>query len=529
MLGPVEREVLAQLFASIPEEMGAVLVRSARSPNIRERRDASAAIFSADGELVAQAAHIPVHLGAMPEAVDAVRQKGARAGDVFILNDPYTGGTHLPDITIIEAVASTAVQPMRVSSGGTSQRSVADPPIAFSVVRAHHADVGGAVPGSMPPGARTLAEEGVIIPPTRLVAGGRMDEELLARLVGRMREPDVRRADLAAQLAAAERGAERWREMTVRIGRVPLENAVADLLLYAEKRARAALSGLRDGVYEAEDALEGDGVSDRVLPIRVRVSVKGGALHVDFAGTAPATEGNVNCPLAVARSAALFVARCLMPEDVPTNGGVARCVTVSAPEGCLVNAQAPHAVAAGNVETSQRIADVIMLALAPAGAAVPAQGQGTMNNVILGTDRWTYYETLGGGQGGSQWGPGPSGVHVGMSNTLNTPIEVLEMELPVRVERYALRDGTGGDGRGPGGRGVVREMRVLEPCQLSLITERRRIAPRGQAGGGDGALGINRVNGTVVGSKVAMHLAAGDVVTIETPGGGGYGRLKAEG
>ncbi|HEY2806686.1 MAG TPA: hydantoinase B/oxoprolinase family protein [Gemmatimonadales bacterium] len=537
MLGPVEREVLAQLFASIPEEMGAVLVRSARSPNIRERRDASAALFSADGELVAQAAHIPVHLGAMPEAVDAVRQKGARAGDVWILNDPYTGGTHLPDITIIEAVASTGLQPLRVSGPGTMHRSVADPAIAFAVVRAHHADVGGARPGSMPPGARTLAEEGVVIPPTRLLEGGNVDEEVMSHIVGRMREPEVRRADLAAQIAAAGRGAERWREMVVRYGRVNIENAVEDLLGYAEKRARAALSGLRDGVWEAEDVLEGDGVTDTPLPIRVRATVKGGSLKLDFTGTAPATDGNVNCPMAVARSAALFVARCLMPEDVPTNGGVARCIEVIAPEGCLINARPPHAVAAGNVETSQRLADVIMLALAQAGAAVPAQGQGTMNNVILGTDRWTYYETSGGGQGGSAWGPGPSGVHVGMSNTLNTPIEMLEMELPLRVERYALRPragekGEGGErgetgegtrGTGRGGRGVIREIRVLESCHLSLITERRSVAPRGLAGGADGELGVNRVNGKIVGSKVAVDLVPGDIVTIETPGGGGFG------
>jgi N-methylhydantoinase B len=529
MLGPVEREVMAQLFASIPEEMGALLVRSARSPNIRERRDASAALFSSDGELVAQAAHIPVHLGAMPDAVAAVRRKGARAGDVWILNDPYTGGTHLPDITIIEAVAPTGVLPMRVSSPGTAMRSAADPPIAYAVVRAHHADVGGARPGSMPPGARTLAEEGVIIPPTRLVADGRLDEDELERIVGAMREPGTRRADLEAQRAAAERGAERWREMHVRYGRTRLENAVEDLLDYAERRTRAALRALPDGVYEAEDLLEGDGISDTPLPIHVKVTVRAGAMHLDFAGTAPAAPGNVNCPLSVTRSAALFVARCLMPEDVPTNGGVARCVEVTAPEGCLVNARPPHAVAAGNVETSQRIADVIMLALAEADATIVAQGQGTMNNVILGTDRWTYYETIGGGQGGNSRGAGPSGVHVGMSNTLNTPIEVLEMDLPLRVERYALRRGSGGKSRrgdttrGDGGDGVVREIRALEPCQLSLITERRRRAPRGVAGGADGAVGRNLVNGRDVGAKVALDLAAGDVVTIETPGGGGHG------
>jgi N-methylhydantoinase B len=523
MLGPVEREVMAQLFASIPEEMGAVLVRSARSPNIRERRDCSAALFSADGELIAQAAHIPVHLGAMPDAVEAIRAK-ARAGDVWILNDPYTGGTHLPDITIIEAVASTGVPPMRLSAPGTSHRAATDPPIAFSVVRAHHADVGGDRPGSMPPLARLLSEEGVIISPTRLISDGVLDESVLERLIEKMRESDVRRTDLAAQMAAAERGALRWREMVASHGRVPLENAVHDLLDYAERRARSALSGLTDGVYEAEDALEGDGVSDAPLPIRVRVTVRAGGLHLDFAGTSAASHGNVNCPIAVTRSAALFVARCLMPDDVPTNGGVARCVTVQAPEGCLVNARAPHAVAAGNVETSQRIADVVILALAQAGAEVVAQGQGTMNNLILGTDRWTYYETIGGGQGGGPRGPGPSGVHVGMSNTLNTPVEVLEMELPVRVERYVLRRGSGGVGSGPGGDGVIREIRVLEACQLSLITERRRLVPRGLAGGGDGASGRNRVNGQDVGAKVAMDLLAGDVVTIETPGGGGYGR-----
>ena len=524
MLGPVEREVLAQLFASIPEEMGAVLVRSARSPNIRERRDCSAALFSGEGELIAQAAHIPVHLGAMPEAVEAIRGR-ARAGDVWILNDPYTGGTHLPDITVIEAVASTGVPPMRLSGPGTSHRTTADPPIAYSVVRAHHADVGGDRPGSMPPLAQSLAEEGVVIPPTRLITDGVLDESIIERLIEKMREPEVRRADLAAQLAAAERGAERWREMIGRHGRVSLENAVYDLLDYAERRARSALSGLKDGVYHAEDALESDGVSDAPLPIRVKATVKAGGLHLDFAGTSPASRGNVNCPIAVTRSAALFVARCLMPEDVPTNGGVARCVTVAAPEGCLVNARPPHAVAAGNVETSQRIADVIMLALVQAGADIVAQGQGTMNNFILGTDRWTYYETIGGGQGGGPRGPGPSGVHVGMSNTMNTPIEVLEMELPVRVERYAIRRGSGGVGSGTGGDGVVREVRVLEGCQLSLITERRRLAPRGLAGGADGAPGRNLVNGKEVGAKVAVDLVAGDVVTIETPGGGGYGRV----
>lgn len=521
MLGPVEREVMAQLFAAIPEEMGAVLVRSARSPNIRERRDSSAALFTGTGDLIAQAAHIPVHLGAMPDAVHAVVAE-AVAGDIWILNDPYRGGTHLPDVTVIEAIAPSAV------FAGTRgperrRRSGALAPLGFSVVRAHHADVGGARPGSMPPGSRRLEDEGVIIPPTRVAQFGVVDDEALARLVQGMREPDVRRADFAAQLAATARGGERWRDLVIKHGRPYMDGAVADLLDYAERRARAAISALREGTYEAEDALEGDGISDEPLNVRVRLTIRGGQLRCDFTGTAPAVEGNVNCPIAVTRSAVLFAARCLMPEDVPTNGGVARCVVVEAPEGCLINAQPPHAVAAGNVETSQRIADVLFLALAQAGAAVPAQGQGTMNNMILGTDAWTYYETLGGGQGASAAGDGPSGVHVGMSNTMNTPIEVLETSLPVRVETYALRRGSGGTGATRGGEGVIRELRVLEPCQLSLITERRSRAPLGAAGGRDGATGRNLVDGAVVGAKTALNLAAGAVVRIETPGGGGYG------
>lgn len=526
MLGPVEREVMAQLCAAIPEEMGAVLVRSARSPNIRERRDSSAALFGHGGELIAQAAHIPVHLGAMPDAVEAVRDRGARPGDVWVLNDPYTGGTHLPDITVVKAVSATTLLSPHGTRGVAARRSGGEQPTAYAVVRAHHADVGGATPGSMPPGARTLAEEGVVIPPTRIAEGGVVDEDLIARLIAPMREPAVRRADLAAQLAAAARGGERWREMIARYGRAWLDGAVKDLLDYAERRTRAALAGLRSGTYVAEDVLEGDGVTDAPIPLRVTATVERGHIVLDFAGTAPAVAGNVNCPIAVTRSAALFVLRCLIPADVPTNGGVGRCVEVRAPDESLVNARAPHAVAAGNVETSQRVADIIMRALAQAGAPLPADGQGTMNNVILGTDRWTYYETLGGGQGGGPSGPGPSGVHVGMSNTRNTPIEVLELDLPVRVERYALRPGSGGAGTAPGGDGVERVLRVLEPCALSLITERRAVAPRGSEGGADGATGRNTVNDRVVGAKVAMDLAAGDVVRIETPGGGGWGAAR---
>jgi N-methylhydantoinase B len=400
--------------------------------------------------------------------------------------------------------------------------------------------VGGHRPGSMAPDARVLADEGVVIPPTRLGAGGEADAAVLEELVQRMREPAVRRADLAAQLAAARRGGERWVDLVARHGAARLDEAVHDLLDYAERRTRAALAALADGVYEGEDALEGDGLAEAPLVVRARLTVRQGTLDVDFTGTAPATEGSVNCPLSVARSAALFALRCLIPADVPTNGGVARCVRVRAPRGCLVNAEPPHAVAAGNVETSQRIADLLLDLLRRAGGDLPAQGQGTMNNVTLGTADWVYYETLGGGQGASRRGPGPSGVHVGMSNTRNTPIEVLELELPLRVEEYALRQGSGGGagnpqgprvrssagpqgGGWPGGDGVIRRIRALEPCTLSLISERRRTAPKGVAGGGDGQPGRNLVNGREVGSKVVLDLAAGDEVRIETPGGGGYG------
>jgi N-methylhydantoinase B len=333
----------------------------------------------------------------------------------------------------------------------------------------------------------------------------------------------MRRGDLAAQLAACERGGVRYRELIGRYGREYVELAARDLLDYAERRTRTALSDrVRPGRYAARDFLEGDGVVDADIPICVTVTVAGRSLAVDFTGTAPAAAGNVNCPLSVTRSAVFFVLRCLVDEDIPTNGGLYRVVNVTAPEGSVVNARWPHAVAAGNVETSQRIADVVFLALRDA-AEVVAQGQGTMNNVVLGGPGWTYYETLGGGQGGSARGPGPSGVHVGMSNTRNTPIEVFELEHPLRIDRYALRPGSGGAGAHAGGDGVVRAYAALDDVTVSLITERRRHAPQGGAGGGPGRPGRNAINGQVLGGRAAVTMRAGDVLEIETPGGGGWG------
>jgi N-methylhydantoinase B len=501
-LDPVAREVMAHAFAGIAEEMGLVLIHSAVSPNIRERRDASAALFDAEGDMIAQAAHIPVHLGALADAVQAVRAEHPQPGELYILNDPYAGGSHLPDLTLIGVIRT------------------ADGIGGYSVVRAHHSDVGGATPGSMPAGARELFAEGLVLPPVLFTP------EVERMILANVRTPEIRRADLAAQRAAVERGAEGLWSLAARHGWAFVREAARALMDDAEARAHVVLSRLplpSQGSVAAVDWLEGDGVSDADIAIQVAVSVKNGRLHTDFTGTAPAVPGNVNCPMAVTHAAVLFVVQTLLGADTPMNAGVARAVQITAPEGCLVNARWPHAVAAGNVETSQRIADTVFRALGAAGVPVPAQGQGTMNNVTLGAPGWTYYETLGGGQGAGPGGPGASAVHVGMSNTRNTPIEVLEMECPIRVRCYALRGDSGGAGRWRGGAGVVRELELLVPAEASILSERRRHPPRGSAGGGDGACGINLKNGAPLPAKTNIQLAAGDILRIETPGGGGWG------
>jgi N-methylhydantoinase B len=500
-LDAVGLEVMAHTFASIAEEMGLVLVHSALSPNIRERRDASAALFGADGEMIAQAAHIPVHLGALADAVAAVRDLDPGPGDLFILNDPYAGGSHLPDLTLIGAIN------LEGRVGG------------YSVVRAHHSDVGGMTAGSMPAGARELFQEGMVIPPTRFTA----DIERL--LLANVRTPAMRRGDLAAQRAAVQRGADGFRALAQRHGTNALREAAAELLDYAERRSKAVLARLEFGEATATDWLEGDGVIDDDLAIRVTIRIEaGGIFSADFTGTSDAAPGNVNCPIAVTRSAVLFVVRTLLPDDVPMNGGVSRALRVTAPAGCLVAARPPSAVAAGNVETSQRIADTVFRALAAAGCQVPAQGQGTMNNVTFGDSSWTYYETIGGGQGASHGANGPSGVHVGMSNTRNTPVEVLELEHPLRVRTYALRHGSGGAGQWTGGDGVVREFEALAPMEATLLTERRRHRPAGAAGGEAGSTGSNLLNGAAFPAKTTVWLTTGDVLRIETPGGGGFGK-----
>ena len=489
---PVALQVITGALRAACEEMGAVLVRSAHSANIKERRDCSTALFDPAGEMVMQAEHIPVHLGAMPAAVAAVLDCDHEPGVSWVLNDPYAGGTHLPDITV--------VTPAFDEDGGEL--------LGFAAARAHHADVGGRVPGSMPADSKTLDEEGVVIAPRVL------DDAAIAELAGQMRQPAQRRADLRAQLAANRVGGTRLRELADRVGVERLREATAAVLDYAERRTRACIEELEDGAREAVDVLE---AAEGDLELRLTATVDGDELVLDFAGSADQYDGNLNCPLAVTRSACLFAVRVLTDPDIPPSAGAYRPITVTAPEGSLLNARSPAAVAGGNVETSSRVADLVLRAF---GRAL---GQGTMNNLTLGTEDWTYYETLGGGQGACPDADGPSAVHVAMSNTLNTPIEALELEFPMRMIEYAVRRGSGGEGRHRGGDGVVREVEALEDMTYSLLTERRRHPPPGADGGGDGACGRNLVDRDEVGAKASGTLRAGERLRIETPGGGGHG------
>ena len=509
-LDPIELQVATGALHAACEEMGAVLIRSAHSSNIKERRDASTALFDGDGEMVMQAEHIPVHLGAMGAAVAAVLGMEQAPGVSWILNDPFAGGTHLPDITVITPVFA------RRHGGGSGAEL-----IGFAASRAHHADVGGRVAGSMPADSTSLQEEGVVIAPMRL------DEDTIEELVARMRQPAERRADLRAQLAGNRVGARRLAELADRLGPGRLREATDAVLAYAERRTRACLAALPDGSFSAEDVLE---APEGDLALMLRATVAGERLTLDFSGSAAQHPGNLNCPLAVTLSACLFAVRVLTDPDIPASAGAQRPIELIVPPGTLLNAtptagpdgtlSAP-AVAAGNVETSSRVADLVL------GAFGRALGQGTMNNLTLGGEGFSYYETLGGGQGACPDADGPSAVHVAMSNTLNTPVEALEREFPLRVIEYALRRGSGGAGMYAGGDGVVRELQALEQMTFSLIGERRRHPPRGAAGGQPGACGREQLDGVALPGKVTGTLQAGQRLRIETPGGGGYGVAPA--
>ena len=510
-LDPVTLEILRNRLEGIAEEMGQVLIRGAYSPNIKERQDCSTALFDATGRMIAQAEHIPVHLGAMPEAVAAVRERDPDPGDAYILNDPFAGGTHLPDVTVVSTIAP------------------AGEIVGYAVTRAHHADVGGGTPGSMPAGATEVYQEGLRIPGVRIVADGEIDDDVLEFVLANVRNPAERRADLRAQLAANERGGRRIGDLLDEYGRDRLENAFDAVIDYSRERIEAEIAEIPDGTYEAADVLEGDGVTDEDIPIVAAVTVDGTEVTVDFAGTADQVAGNMNAPLSVATSATYFVVRAVTDPEIQPNQGCYDPIEIAVPEGSLLNPTPPAAVVGGNVETSQRVTDVVLAAFSEAlPGEIPAQGQGTMNNTIIGSQRsggggFTYYETIGGGDGASPESDGMDGVQVGMTNTLNTPIEALETEYPLSVERYALRPGSGGDGRHRGGLGIERSVTVETDAVVSLLTERRRHAPQGAEGGAPGAVGENLINGDPVPAKATIEVEAGTTVTVRTPGGGGYG------
>ncbi len=530
---PVTLEIFKHLFASVAEEMGVTLRRTAYSPNIKERLDFSCALFDGNGRLLAQAAHIPVHLGAMPASVRAAIDRCApfAPGDVVILNDPYLGGTHLPDITL--------VSPVFVESTGRP----ASQPAFFVASRAHHADVGGMSPGSMPLSTE-IYQEGLIIPPLKIVEAGRNNQAALDLILRNVRTPDERRGDLSAQLAAHEVGARRAREIVARYGIDQALTYAAALLEYAERLTRRAIAAIPDGSYTFEDCLDDDGASNLPLPIKVTLTVQGDSLTVDFSGSAPAVRGSVNAVRAIVESAVYYCVRCVAGalgsgsrgDDVPANAGAFAPIRVLVPEGSLLDAKSPHAVAGGNVETSQRVVDAVFGALAHAlPDLIPAASQGTMNNLAFGGVQpddapFAYYETMGGGAGAGPARDGASGVHVHMSNTLNTPIEALERAYPLRVRRYAIRRESGGLGLRRGGEGLIREIEFLAPVTATLLTDRRRTQPYGLQGGGPGARGENvlvrdGIESTLPG-KAQLQLDLGDVLSIRTPGGGGWGEIS---
>jgi N-methylhydantoinase B/oxoprolinase/acetone carboxylase alpha subunit len=516
----IEFEIFKNIFLSIAEEMGVTLCRTGFSPNIKERLDYSCAVYDGAGDTIAQGDHMPVHLGAMPLSVRAaIDNVDMEPGDIVMLNDPFQGGTHLPDITLVSPVATKGRQ------------------VSFYVAnRAHHSDVGGMSPGSMPV-AREVYQEGLIIPPVRLVRKGKVVKDVLAMVLSNVRTPDEREGDLTAQIAANRVAETRLMDTAARYGRARTLAYASALQDYTERVVRATIREIPDGRYEFEDALDDDGFGKTTVKIRAAITIKGDHATVDFTGSDPQVEGSVNANYAVTLSACLYAFRCLVEDDVMYNAGVARPITVIAPEGTIVNALRPAAVAGGNVETSQRITDVVLGALGRAWPdRLPAASQGTMNNITLGGTnpatgrRFAYYETIGGGMGGRRGIDGMSGVHTHMSNTRNTPVEAIEHYLPVRIRQYRLRGDSAGAGAFRGGEGIVREYEMLTNTSVTVLSDRRRTGPYGAEGGQPGGRGRNTLvrdgQEQALPGKVQLEMRPGDRLRIETPGGGGYGRKK---
>jgi N-methylhydantoinase B len=518
-LDAVALAVMNNRLAAIAEEMGVVLGQTGYSPNIKERHDFSCALFDARGELVAQAAHIPVHLGSTPLSVRAaIEHLELHPGDIAALNDPFAGGTHLPDLTLV----------MPIFLGKERK------PFAYAANRAHHADIGGMAPGSMALSTE-IYQEGFRLPPVKIVEGGQISRDVMALFLANTRVHEEREGDLRAQIAALRVGADRLQSLVKGSGRATVSTAMEDLKEYAARLMESSLRALKPGTYKARDFLDDDGFGTRRIPIQVSIRIGGGRAIVDFTGSSPQVRGSVNANFAITLSATFYVMKCLAAEAVPANEGLMRSIKLIAPPGSIVNALPPAAVAGGNVETSQRIVDVLFRALAKAAPdRVPAASSGSMSNLTIGgLDRFrgrhfSYYETIAGGAGAAPDRPGASGIHTHMTNTLNTPIEALEAYYPMRITEYRIRRGSGGRGRARGGDGLVREIECLVESNVSLLTERRGIRPWGLAGGGDGAAGANYLcrgrKRIKLAAKTNVMLQAGDRIRIETPGGGGWGK-----
>ncbi len=514
-MNPVELSIFANRIEAVCDEMGAALQRAAFSPNIRDRLDYSCAVFDASGELCAQAAHIPVHLGSMAFAMRGIVEAiDWQDGDMVILNDPYMGGTHLPDVTVIAPVF------------------IDKQVLGFVANRAHHADIGAEQPGSMPL-STSLQQEGLVIHPLKLVEHDVINEAQMKRLMASMRNPAESKGDFSAQIAANRRGHKRLSELIQQLGAQQYIHALAALNNYAEQLAISCFNEIPDGEYHFSDVLDDDGLGDTDIEIEACIVVKQGKVLVDFNGTSSQVRGNVNCPISVTAAAVYYVFRCLLPAQAPACAGSFRTISITADSGSLLNAVFPAAVAAGNVETSTRIVDVVLGALAQAiPEKIPAASHGSMNNLAMGStgdeagQAWDYYETIGGGMGASSVADGVDAVQTHMTNTLNTPIESLEMTFPLRIHRYQVRRGSGGKGAHEGGSGIVREFEFLQPANATLLTERRSHAPWGLQGADSGMSGQNLLNQKTIKAKQNFSLQPGDILTIKTAGGGGWGENR---